>query len=310
MVLGGILHISPRTLRIVVSTFHALSIVVTSFRLWYRSCKCQSWWEDAWVGVALGAETVSLVTIWLIWGPPSDTGRIIAYWHQITAFTVCLWSARLSVLCSIIRFSPRGGKLWKVAVISAGVFSIMFLFLLSQKIYYCAHDTWWYSLEEINCHLGTAISACQLATDAISDVVLVILPIQLVRQISVPRDQRIIVLSVFSSSILISLISVIHFAFMMEPDTYFQVLTAHLEIALSVIVCNSLVIVTCVYRILRRRDLDLDRGYTAGSRSVYFSTVMDMNELPRSQWSYEGGGELNFQELQGKPCTSSERPST
>ncbi|KAF9227712.1 hypothetical protein BS17DRAFT_726138 [Gyrodon lividus] len=303
------LHTYPSTLRTVVSTFHALSIAVTSFRLWYRWWKHQLWWEDAWAGIALGAEIVSLVVIWFIWGPPGDAGRIIAYWHIITAFTVCLWSTRLSVLCSIIRLSPRGGTLRKAAITSAAVFGVMFSSLLCQKIYHCAHDTWWYSLERISCNLGAEIAASQLATDAISDVALVILPVQLMREVNIPRDQRIIVLAVFSSSILISLISAVHFLFMIEPNSYFLILTAQLEIALSVIVCNLFVTVTCIYRILRWRGLDLDRGYTAaGSRTVYFTTVVNVDQLasrPRNEWASMGdGGELDCHALQGKPSSS------
>lgn len=137
-----------------------------------------------------------------------------------------------------------------MAIVSAALFIIMFLSLLLQKIYHCAHDTWWYTLEPINCRMGTAIGASQLSSkfftrhtpnlksrsesnpqaDATSDILLVILPIQLVREGSVPRDQRILLLSVFSSSILISLISAVHFVFMIEPDAYFQIITAHVEV--------------------------------------------------------------------------------
>ncbi|KAF9246344.1 hypothetical protein BU15DRAFT_70443 [Melanogaster broomeanus] len=287
---------------VVVSTFHALSIAVTSFRLWYRSWKRQLWWEDAWAGVGMAAAIVNLVSIWFVTAPPGDAGRIIAYWHLIIAFTTCLWSTRLSIVCSIIRLSPRGGRLWKVAIISAAAFSIMFLSLLVQKIYYCAHDTWWYSLEQINCHLGTTFSATQLSMDITSDISLVILPVQLVREVNVSRDQRIIVLSVFSSSILVSLISAVHFAFMLEPDVYSQILTAQLEIALSGIVCNLLVIVTCIYRLLRRTGLDVDRRYTAAEQTVCFTTIVDIDDLashPRREWSSaERGTKVDSYELQ------------
>ncbi|KAH0830737.1 hypothetical protein J3R83DRAFT_2216 [Lanmaoa asiatica] len=174
-----------------------------------------------------------------------------------------------------------------MAIISAAVFIIMFSSLLFQKVYSCAHDTWWYTLEPINCPLRTAVSASQLSTDATSDILLVILPTQLVREGSVPRDQRIILLSVFSSSILISLISVVHFVFMIEPDTYFQLITAQVEIALSVIVCNSLVVVTCLYKLLRRKGLDFAPGPTTlTSPTVCFTTIVDMIGLgSREEWS-------------------------
>ncbi|KIJ69178.1 hypothetical protein HYDPIDRAFT_80055, partial [Hydnomerulius pinastri MD-312] len=300
---------------VLVTVFHLLAILTTVWRLLYRVKKHSWWWEDAWATIALAGDIASLISVWIVTAPPgpgvSDELRIVASWTVIVSFTICLWSARLSIICSVIRLSPRESKLRKVALVAAAGFGIMFLSLLFQKVYYCAHDTWWYSLEQINCHLGTAVSIPQLATDVTSDIILVALPVHLMREVNVPRDRRILVLSVFSSSILISLISAAHFVFMIEPNKYFQILTAQLEISLSVVVCDLLVIVTCAYRILRRRDLDLDQGHAAGrSRTVYFTTVIDITELAtraRSELSSAEDGsnvKVDSRELQGKSCSS------
>lgn len=133
-------HSSP----VVVTTLHALSISLTCFRLWYRTWKSQLWWEDCWAGIALVAETISLVRSYAYFTPgcdPSldlcmvytepywyvlrgtlntarsittsgDAGRIIAVWNLMVGFTICLWCVDHPLSrVNLCRLSPQVGAI-------------------------------------------------------------------------------------------------------------------------------------------------------------------------------------------------------
>jgi len=117
-------------------------------------------------------------------------------------------------------------------------------------------------------------------SDIISDALLVALPIRLLRNVNLPKNQRTLILSVFSTSVLITFICIVHIVFVIEPAQSLQTITGQLEIALSLIVCNLLVIVTYFYGVFRNGE-DIDVGHrngSAGTRTIMFTTV-DLDQL-------------------------------
>jgi len=269
---------------------HGLAILTTTFRLWYRVRKRRFWWEDAWAAASLVGAIASLFAVMGITGsendPPypgeSPTGHIVADWVMIFGFTTCLWSARLSLIFSLVRLSSGAARLRQVSLYAAAVFGAIFVGLLCQKVYVCGHDLSWEKdpALDFQCTLGDSIAIAQVVTDFSSDVALVAIPVFLLREVNSPKDQRILILSAFSTSILTSLISVVHVIFILTPDPGLQTITAQAEIALSLVICNLLVIVTYIYRVLKRKDLELDRrpSAEAGTRTIIFTTV-DLNQL-------------------------------
>ncbi|OAX41686.1 hypothetical protein K503DRAFT_461897 [Rhizopogon vinicolor AM-OR11-026] len=284
------LHPSLTTLQVVVTAFHIFAIIISTFRLAYRHSKHLLWWDDALTAGAMITDVMSLVFVWIVMAPPtyheSDQVLIAARWGMIFSFTTCLWLARLSIVFSIIRLASREDRMRKIARWAAVVFTGLCVLLLAQKTYVCADDeSWLYHHDIIDCRLGSSVAAVQLATDFVSDIALVLMSIRLLREIHLPKDQHILIISVFSSSIIISLVSIVHVIFASQTDVYMQSITAQLELALSLIVCNLLVIVTYIYRIFRHEDLDTDRSYQAsGARTrVFLTTCVDVNQV--DSWS-------------------------
>ncbi|EIW84854.1 hypothetical protein CONPUDRAFT_141691 [Coniophora puteana RWD-64-598 SS2] len=293
-----VIHPSLTSVRASVSIMHGLAILTTTFRLWYRVRKRRFWWEDAWAAASLVGAIASLFAVMGITGsenywiyaslddPPfpgeSPTGHVVADWVMIFGFTTCLWSARLSLIFSLVRLSSGATKLRQVSLYAAAVFGAIFVGLLCQKVYVCGHDLSWEEdpVMAFQCRLGDSIAIAQVVTDFSSDVALVAIPVFLLREVNSPKDQRILILSAFSTSILTSLLSVVHVIFILTPDPGLQTITAQAEIALSLVICNLLVIVTYIYRVLKRKDLELDRrpSAEAGTRTIIFTTV-DLNQL-------------------------------
>jgi hypothetical protein len=92
----------------------------------------------------------------------SGLNHIAAYYLFATTFYAIIWTARLSILLSIIRMhphpvTPRHLKWLAAAFIAA------FLFLIAQLFWNCEniHDGWKYRPSS-QCHLPKTVAICQL----------------------------------------------------------------------------------------------------------------------------------------------------
>ncbi|KAG8216326.1 hypothetical protein J3R82DRAFT_6397 [Butyriboletus roseoflavus] len=150
----------------------------------------------------------------------------------------------------------------------------MWAYVCTCKVVVCSMDKSWYDALVIRCPMPTWLALSEVCTDALSDAILVALPLRLLWRVKLPLDQRIMVLSVFSTSILVSAVSVAHTAYLMHPVIFTGGFTASMESAVSLIVCNLLVVVTFLYRVIRNgRDLtaglsDKDSGLSNGLTTV------------------------------------------
>jgi len=106
-----------------------------------------------------------ILTIWCLAFCESGKVRIALRWGLILSFTTGLWLARLSIVFSIIRIAPREHRVRRIAQWAAALFAGLCVVLLAQKTYVCGHDSSWYHHEElIDCRLGSAVAAVQLAS--------------------------------------------------------------------------------------------------------------------------------------------------
>lgn len=268
---------SLTALRVWITIFHAIAIFVTLFRLCYRLSTHRWWYEDWFAAVGLAADIDSFVCVWVYtypWAESNADGRVIAYWNVIICFTICIWCSRLSIIFSIIRLSSHIRHIKRIAIWTAVAFGIFCAALLTQKSILCARDkTWSHShTRKRNCSLSIGIP--QLVADFLSDIALVALPILLLRGVRLSREHRILIVLVFSSSMVTSLISIAHVIFMWQLNRDLQTITAQLQIAASLVICDLLVIVTYFHRILKREDLEHAQDYDLSS-PVYLTTMVD-----------------------------------
>ncbi|KAG2157508.1 hypothetical protein DEU56DRAFT_897090 [Suillus clintonianus] len=273
--MSNTLHPSVVGLRVSVTMVHMCTIVVTSWRLWYKIIQRRWWWEDVWAATALAAIIASVVSVWIFSGTPVDSkprdGPIIAYWLIMINFTIGLWASRLSMICSIVRLSPPT-RIRIVACCVAATFAAIAIALLIHKCWFCARNHDWEEIAPLSCSLASSVGIAQVITDFLSDITLVVLPAQILHQVKLPRNQRILILSVFSGSLVTTSLSIAHAVFFIQADPILKILTGQLEMAFSVIVCNLLPIVTCLYKVFRSRDLDL----RCPADSIFLTTIVDM----------------------------------
>ncbi|OAX41688.1 hypothetical protein K503DRAFT_462117 [Rhizopogon vinicolor AM-OR11-026] len=265
-------------LRVSVTVIHTCTIALTSWRLWYKIIQRRWWLEDVWATTALVAVIISEASVWIFSEPPLNSipgdGPIVAYWLIMISFTIGLWSSRLSILCSIIRLSPPT-RIRTVACCTASAFAAIAIALLVQKCWFCARHDDWKTASPLNCPLASSVGVAQVIADFLSDTTLVVLPVHILHQVNLPRDRRILILSVFSGNLLTTLLSIVHAVFFIKADPILRILTGEVEMAFCVIVCDLLPVVTCVHKVLRRKDLEHSQR-PVDNHAILLTTVLDM----------------------------------
>lgn len=253
------MEINYARLAAVGSVSHGIAIVCTIFRLVYRGWTCHIWWEDAWAAISLISDVVCLACIWI--NPSTD----LPSWILAVALTSVLWAARMSVIFCIIRIANHSGckvHKWITHLIAAS-FACMWVALLIQKVNVCIYQA---------CMMSEPVALSQLITDVIADFSLVAAPLQLWRNVGLSRSKKILILSSFGASIIITVITIPHSIILFRPVNETTLIFAHVKAAVSLIICNVLVIVTFAYRVLSKETCDLDQSLT--SPGVFSSVVV------------------------------------
>lgn len=239
------------------SISHSIAILCTIFRLVYRSWTHHFWWEDAWAAFALIADVACWICIWI--------DARFSPWILAVSFTSVMWAARMSIVFSIIRITNQSGCgiHQRITYVIAGSFACMWAGLVAQKINICQFHA---------CRMAGSVALSQLITDVIADTFLVAAPLHLWRNLRFPRRRKILIMSAFSATILITVITIPHSIILFKIQRETPLLLAHVKAALSLIICNLLVIVTFVYRVCWKETFDLDQALT--THGVFTSVVM------------------------------------
>lgn len=257
------------SLKATAGTFHGVAVACTVLRLSYRYYVAKLWWEDMWAALSLAFDLICFVCALL--DEPIAVNRTapavgtVKLWLVSIAFPCVLWFARASILGSLTRVANPEGCL-RNAVYGTGIsFIIMFIGIVAQRIYTC---------HQYQCNIRDFVAITQLITDIISDVMLFAVPLLVLRRIRLPKSQKILVLLSFSAGIFISAVTILHSAVLFGHDSIGILVIGHVKAAISLIVCNLLVLVTLAYRVCGFGDIDGPDS----SEPIVFTTV-DLEQL-------------------------------
>ncbi|KAI0246060.1 hypothetical protein BJV78DRAFT_199416 [Lactifluus subvellereus] len=140
-----------------------VAICMTLLRLWLR--RDRYWWDDAWAFFSLLFLIIQFGAVFMHVEHPSDLSRlnrIAAYYLMAVTFYLVIWSARISILFSIIRIDPdpimRRRLKWFAALFVGAI-----VFFLTQLFWTCEtmHDGW-KNKRSPQCHLPKQVAICQL----------------------------------------------------------------------------------------------------------------------------------------------------
>ncbi|OJA10986.1 hypothetical protein AZE42_09307 [Rhizopogon vesiculosus] len=250
------LYYSPQ-LVVVAVVLHSIAILSSVFRLAYRGWTHHLWWEDAWAAFALISDVICLGCIWV--------DAPISSWILSVTYTSVLWAARMSIIFSIIRIAKHSASKVhrQVTYLIAVSFACMWAAILAQKMVVCTYHS---------CQMGRSVALSQLITDVVADISLVAVPLHFWRNVGISRSRKILVLSTFSSSLLLTAITIPHSITLFRIHSHITVIFAHAKAALSLLICNLLVIVTFAYRVCCKETFDLDQSFA--TPGLFTSIIM------------------------------------
>ncbi|KAF8993454.1 hypothetical protein BDQ17DRAFT_139340 [Cyathus striatus] len=260
--------------QVILTIFHTLAITSTTFRLWRRYTTRKLWWDDFWAFVALVVDLLFFASVWLRWEVPTGANtvppqgpllrRITLFWLSALLTPCVAWPARVSMCMSISRLAPPTARRRRALFALAVVFLLLGAVLTAQKIWICAGDSSWHQNPAVQCYTGKTVGYLSLSTDVVGDACLVAIPLRLLWGVKLPRRERRLVLSLFASSILSTLAGIVYAVFIFRAASFgsyrtlFVNMTAHIKAAVTLLVCNLLVIVTYIYRKLNTEGLETE----------------------------------------------------
>lgn len=171
----------------------------------------------------------------------------------------------MSIIFSIIRIANHSGSNIhkRITYLIAASFACMWAGVVAQKITIC---------EFHSCSVGKSLALSLLITDVIADFSLVAAPLHLWRNVGLSRSRKILVLSAFGASFLITVITIPHSIILLKTRNTVTLIFTHVKTAVSLIICNLLVIVTFAYRTFWKETFDLDESVT--SHGVFTTVVL------------------------------------
>ncbi|KAF8981845.1 hypothetical protein BDQ17DRAFT_1438198 [Cyathus striatus] len=235
-----------KTLYPIIITAHILAIVSTIFRLYHRFQTRKLWWDDFWAVISLVFDILllSIYTSFPITRYVPDKTVTIVHWATMISLNFSLWAARISVGVTIIRLSnpSRMRQLSKGLMVLFGMLPAVFLI---QKLFLCGKPT----IESWRCVWPFWTGITDIIIGILADTWLTSMPAYMLWQMSLPRKHFRLLQSIFACGVLVTVAAVAHGVFVIEKRYVWMTSSAHFEIAISLIVCNLLVVVTYIYRV-------------------------------------------------------------
>ncbi|PPR02280.1 hypothetical protein CVT26_011699 [Gymnopilus dilepis] len=233
------------------------------FRIYRRRKTCQLWRDDYFALFALLWDCFFSTTLW-IGASQSRVALIFNSWVAQITFVPLIWSTRISLAFSIARLIPSKQIMWTASiglVYLCGGFCLGFLLHISIL---CAEDVdGWMQVAPYQCPLSSSIAIARLVADVLSDFALIILPISAFwHRLKLLATTRRLIQACFCASMLTATCNIVLSALLFwhsnssapqerQETVFLAMVTPHLLAAISLLVCNGLVVVTSVYRLFR-----------------------------------------------------------
>jgi len=191
-----------------------------------------------------------IVSVFVFTDPKTtDTLTLVAtFYMQEIGFTVTLWLARASILFTIIRIAQVEKR--RFLYFAAGLFAVMASVLAAQKFWIC--ETAPANVWKLNplglCTMGIQTGIAELVTDLIADTILIEAPIRLLWGSHMLRRDKIRLLSVFSTSVVITIIAIVQDIFIFTVGGRREHTSGITQTGVSLVICNLTVLVTAFFR--------------------------------------------------------------
>ncbi|KAE9406581.1 hypothetical protein BT96DRAFT_221871 [Gymnopus androsaceus JB14] len=284
--------------------FFTIASGSTTARLCIRYRKQRLWWDDGWAILTVILSTLVDISLFGAGSNPivPVSPSPVQFWLNVTSFTVGVWSARISLMLSIIRLIPPLFTLRRVSEWAAALFFLMCVGILTPKIYICASQLYWDGSVPV-CPLGK-VAIGELITDVVADITLIAIPIRLLGYVNLPKDKRRMLIVIFGASLLTSAMSVVHAVFLIgSQSNNFEALLIPIvneaEVGTALAVANLGVLTPYIYRLIGKRNGDIDsKPYT------HYPSIQTNGDIRMRRVSELVASDIRFRTDTGRVSTS------
>ncbi|KAF8966776.1 hypothetical protein BDZ97DRAFT_1756370 [Flammula alnicola] len=243
--------------KISVTLLHFVSITFTLVRVGYRWRTRRLWWDDRIVMIAMVADCIYIVIMWfklrkdkISWIASDDHTFVYSEWFSSFLCFTIVWVSKICLALSVARIFLPGHPFRIWAFYFIGILILCYLASTFIVTFACEGSPWWqlnYQRCTTEAHsLNVAALIGALILDTLTDVVLVIAPVIMLWRVKLPPKQRILLLVLFSSSILTIIASVIYVSKDSKNELHFQ------SAAFALLVSNILVVTMLIYHKLHK----------------------------------------------------------
>ncbi|KDR74213.1 hypothetical protein GALMADRAFT_99217 [Galerina marginata CBS 339.88] len=253
--------------KISITLVHFLSLSSTVVRIGHRLRTSRSWWDDYVVVLPWSLDVIYVISMWakyknhdISWYIPDPPGFVYSAWFECFLYFTEIWFSRISLALSVARIFLPGHRYRIWTFIFAAILFLLYLASLLITTFACSGSPWW-NLDFSHC-VTTASGAdigsiVGVTIDFAADAVLVVAPLLMFWKIDFPPRQRVLVLVLFSSSIITMIASALYCIIWYAASRFgadsrlLFTMMSHLQATLSLLVCNLLVVTMLIYRKLR-----------------------------------------------------------
>ncbi|EAU90809.2 hypothetical protein CC1G_09286 [Coprinopsis cinerea okayama7 len=233
---------------------HFLACASTVVRLVHRARRRQIWWDDAWAGVALFFTLFSLAvwyTITFNTKMLSRSATSFLAWANFFTQPAVIWASRLSIQATVIRFLPPGRNR-TVSRHAFGALAFMWVATTVSKVFYCGYPIPLYPVHPY-CYFEVSVTVISVVLNCLATIWLIGWPAYVLLKMNLSKPHRRLFIVCFSSAWVLLAIVIWQGFNVIKYDIRIQI-SGHLEIMVSLVTCNLLVLATYIYRILRNSD--------------------------------------------------------
>ncbi|KAF9530342.1 hypothetical protein CPB83DRAFT_850739, partial [Crepidotus variabilis] len=263
-----------------------LSLGLTAFRLCYRWSRRGLWWDDcfALLSSILAAPIFATTLAVLIapnWTPSLQLGSA---WLLRSLLPSAMWTTRISLALAIGRIMPPHHPIFRVCVGLSIIFGMAGIAFPVSYIIVCRRNNTWTHQPPYFCFPSHVHGVIAMTTDMICDICLALAPVRLFWHAKLRPGARISVLTGFGASVLTlmvtfaaELLHVLPYGWTL-PGKLVRPIVMHIATIITILVCNSLVGMTFIYRLTRHGDEDVFSELSDSSRA---STVEESRNVGR-----------------------------
>ncbi|TEB33654.1 hypothetical protein FA13DRAFT_1730707 [Coprinellus micaceus] len=255
-----------RAFNVVVSLTYSIAVTTTLLRLYRRRRFGRFWWDDWFAFLSLLGSLWLFVLFWLKVVPPGSPLSTLRswktrYWMGMLIYWITLWFTRISLALGTSRLFPPRHIAHRIGLASAIIFACFFIALLTAVVVECAPASSWgpppgMAKEKVVCFIPKSSVYYSVSVGLLADVVLTAIPVWLLWRLKTSRSYRRLLLPGLCAGIVITMPTVALIVFQALPPSWEPMKSEtrlrinFIEAATSVTMCNLVVTVTYVLRLL------------------------------------------------------------